>query len=211
MVTPSLEGKVQDDIVLRVLDAVDRDPAVTQRTLARELDIALGLTNAYLKRCIRKGLIKVGQVPARRYAYFLTPRGFAEKSRLTASYLSFSLSFFRRARDECNELCVSAVGRGQHSLALIGEGDLADIASLVARTHPLTIVSVVRWTGDVGKFRKELSELQAIDGAIITAMVRPQEAFQAACDSLGVDRVYAPQVLRLRSAKLGSRSAEGAK
>ena len=63
------DEKAQDQIVLGVLDAVDRDPSVTQRSMARELDIALGLTNAYLKRCILKGLIKVSQVPARRYAH----------------------------------------------------------------------------------------------------------------------------------------------
>jgi len=56
----------EDDIVLGVLDVVERDPTVTQRSVARELGIALGLANAYLKRCVRKGLIKVGQVPRRR-------------------------------------------------------------------------------------------------------------------------------------------------
>ena len=64
-------------IVLSVLDVVERDPSVTQRSVARELGIALGLANAYLKRCVRKGLIKVSQVPRRRYAYYLTPQGFA--------------------------------------------------------------------------------------------------------------------------------------
>src|SRR4051794_31761602 len=76
----------ENDIVLGVLDAIERDPTVTQRSVALELGIALGLANGYLKRCVRKGLIKVRQAPARRYAYYLTPKGFAEKSRLTASY-----------------------------------------------------------------------------------------------------------------------------
>ena len=64
-----------DAIVLGVLDAVERNPSVTQRSVARELGIALGLVNAYLNRCLSKGLIKIGQVPPRRYAYYLTPRG----------------------------------------------------------------------------------------------------------------------------------------
>ena len=42
--------------------------------------MALGLTNAYLKRCIRKGFIKVTQIPANRYAYYLTPRGLQKKA-----------------------------------------------------------------------------------------------------------------------------------
>src|SRR5664279_857624 len=88
----------EDEIVLGVLDAVERDQHVTQRHVAGELGIALGLANTYLRRCVRKGLIKMSQVPRRRYAYYLTPQGLAEKSRLTAQYLAHSFSFFRRAR-----------------------------------------------------------------------------------------------------------------
>ena len=64
--------------------------------------IALGLANAYLRRCVRNGLVKMSQVPLNRYAYYLTPQGFAEKSRLTAEYLAVSFNFFRRARGDCS-------------------------------------------------------------------------------------------------------------
>jgi DNA-binding MarR family transcriptional regulator len=72
---------------LELLQSVERDGGQSQRRLAAELGIALGLVNAYLKRCIKKGLVKVSAAPARRYAYYLTPHGFAEKSRLTVEYL----------------------------------------------------------------------------------------------------------------------------
>src|SRR3981081_607703 len=114
-----------DAIVLGVLDAVERNPAVTQRSVARELGIALGLVNAYLHRCLGKGLIKIGQVPPRRYAYYLTPRGMTEKSRLTATYLMDSFAFFCAARHQCNELFQALEQRGQCRLALIGGGALA--------------------------------------------------------------------------------------
>ena len=90
-------------IVLGLLESVERDGAQSQRKLASDLGIALGLVNAYLKRCVKKGLLKIGQAPARRYAYYLTPHGFAEKSRLTVEYLSSSFSFFRHAREDCAE------------------------------------------------------------------------------------------------------------
>ena len=88
-------------IVLGLLESVERDGGQSQRRLAAELGIALGLVNAYLKRCIKKGLVKVSEAPARRYAYYLTPHGFAEKSRLTVEYLSYSFSFFRQAKTDC--------------------------------------------------------------------------------------------------------------
>ena len=96
------ESSEDERIVLNLLNSVD-DGAQSQRRIAEELGIALGLVNAYLKRCVRKGLVKVSEAPARRYAYYLTPQGFAEKSRLTIEYLTSSLSLFRRARGDCTE------------------------------------------------------------------------------------------------------------
>src|SRR3954465_12581462 len=95
-------------IVLGLLESVQRDGAQSQRKLASELGIALGLVNAYLKRCIKKGLLKVREAPARRYVYYLTPQGFAEKSKLTVDYLSYSFSFFREARADCAQLLAAA-------------------------------------------------------------------------------------------------------
>src|SRR5262249_14347431 len=99
-------------VMLGLLESVERDGGQTQRRLASGLGIALGLVNAYLKRCIKKGLVKVGQAPARRYAYYLTPQGFAEKSRLTAEYPSHSFSFFLPARTDSAQLFVAAPAAG---------------------------------------------------------------------------------------------------
>ena len=89
---------------------IERDNAITQRALAGELGIALGLANAYLRRCVRKGLVKMHQVPINRYAYYLTPQGLSEKSRLTAEYLAVSLDFFV-ARAPTAQLCFANARR----------------------------------------------------------------------------------------------------
>ena len=73
-----------DSVTLNILDTVEQNEHISQRDLSRKLGVALGLANSYLKRCVRKGLIKVQQAPANRYLYYLTPKGFSEKSRLTA-------------------------------------------------------------------------------------------------------------------------------
>src|SRR5205823_2696433 len=106
------DDREEDDrIVLNLLNSVD-DGAQSQRRIAEELGIALGLVNAYLKRCVKKGLVKVSEAPARRYAYYLTPKGFAEKSRLTVEYLSASFSFFRKAKSDCARVFEEAKARG---------------------------------------------------------------------------------------------------
>ena len=130
--------------MLGLLDAVEQDRAQSQRLLASELGIALGLVNAYLKRCVKKGLVKVRSAPARRYAYYLTPQGFAEKSRLTVEYLSYSFSFFRQAKTDCTELFKAASARNVESVLLAGQSDLAEIAALCAMEHGIKIAGVVQ-------------------------------------------------------------------
>ncbi|MGB1548047.1 MAG: winged helix-turn-helix transcriptional regulator, partial [Alphaproteobacteria bacterium] len=100
---PAKSGQTPEttSTTLELLASVEANRHVSQRTLATRLGIAVGLANGYLRRCVRKGWVKMSKAPARRYAYYLTPKGFAEKSRLTAEYLTISFDFFRNARTEC--------------------------------------------------------------------------------------------------------------
>jgi|SRR5215471_3611819 len=196
-----------DAIVLGVLDAVERNPSVTQRSVARDLGIALGLVNAYLKRCLNKGLIKIGQVPPRRYAYYLTPRGMSEKSRLTATYLIDSFAFFRQAQSQCNELFQKIAALGQQRLALVGSGDLAEIARLVARDHLVEIAGIVPASVDVVALSAGLDPFGPLDAVVVTALQQSREVHAAAVALLGAERVYAPALLRVPAA--ASAPAEG--
>lgn len=187
----------EDQIVLGVLDAVERSSTVSQRYVSRELGIALGLVNAYVKRCIRKGLIKVSQVPSRRYAYFLTPQGFAEKARLTADYLAFSFAFFRRARSQCSGLLDVAARKEQRRVICVGAGDLAEILTLVAREKEnIEIIGVLHST-DPSSIKAEASRFGRIDAAMVTGLQNPRELFAAAIEVFGAERTYAPELLRV--------------
>ena len=122
------DGK--ERILLGLLNAVHENEDVSQRSLALELSIALGLTNTYLKRCIKKGLIKVRQAPANRYAYYLTPIGFAEKTRLTAEYFTQSLALFRATRSEAAKIYKDCLSKDWRNIVLIGDGDFAEIFAM---------------------------------------------------------------------------------
>lgn len=98
--------------MLTVLTSVESDQLITQRSLAKELGIALGLANAYLKRCVKRGYVKVTAAPRRRFVYYLTPKGFAEKTRLTGEHLRYSFSFFRDARTQCSEIFEQCAAKG---------------------------------------------------------------------------------------------------
>jgi DNA-binding MarR family transcriptional regulator len=130
-------------LMLGVLSVVENDAKVTQRGLSSELGIALGLTNAVLKRCVRKGLIKIANAPLNRFAYYLTPSGFAEKSRLTAEYLRLSFDLFRDARRQYGELFALAARRGRTRILLVGASELAEAAMLSAREASVEISGIV--------------------------------------------------------------------
>ena len=59
----------EESLTLEILDTVQRNEQLSQRHLSRQLGVALGLANSYLKRCVRKGWVKVQQAPANRYLY----------------------------------------------------------------------------------------------------------------------------------------------
>ena len=201
--TTAADGETE--ITLGLLQAVDEDSAVTQRSVAGQLGIALGLANAYLKRCVKKGLIKVKQVPPNRYAYYLTPKGFTEKSRLTAEYLSSSFNFFRRARLECGELMERCRTRGWNRIALCGTSDLGEIAVLCAREHDLELAGFVA-TGaanggaqEVGglKVAATLAELGQVDAVLLTDLKTPQASFDHLRASIPDERILTPRLLRI--------------
>ncbi len=194
-------------IMLGLLESVERGGGQSQRRLASELGVALGLVNAYLKRCINKGLVKVAGAPARRYAYYLTPHGFAEKSRLTVEYLSYSFSLFRQAKKDYTAVLDTARARGYSRIALLGMSDLAEIAAICALDSAISIAGVVDPQTDVPRFvgapvAKSLDDLSVPFDAVLVTDIRDTRAtIAAAIAHLGADRVLVPEMLGVRAAR----------
>lgn len=132
-----------DWLELRLLDAVENGRFSSQREAAAELGIALGLVNVYVKRCVKKGWLKVLSVPARRYIYYLTPQGFSEKARLSAVYLRSSMNLFRKSRTDYAAVFGQAEGLGWQRVALVGLSDMTEIAYLCAQESPIKIVAII--------------------------------------------------------------------
>lgn len=128
---------------LQLLNEVENNAAVTQRSLAKKLGVALGLTNLYLKRLARKGYIKVTTIPRRRVKYLLTPRGIAEKSRLTYLYMQYSLSYYRDMRQRLKQVLSELSRDGSKQLLIYGTGELAELAYLTLRETGLILVGFV--------------------------------------------------------------------
>lgn len=160
--------QTEQKVMVHLLSEIERNPSFTQRGLAGELNIALGLMNQYLKRCITKGWIRASQISPRRISYFLTPEGFREKSHMVKDYLARSMTFFRDARAQCEAAFEFCKAQGWSKVALIGEGDLADIAKLVASGDDF-FIDVVSVKADLKKY----------DAVIVTDVMNPQGAYDS--------------------------------
>lgn len=196
------------ETTLGLLDLVAEDQTVSQRGLAERMGVALGLTNAVLKRCVKKGLLKIQQAPARRYAYYLTPQGFAEKSRLTAEYLGYSLRFFREARQEYADIFRFCATRGWNRVVLVGASDLAEIATLASAEASCDVVGLLDAERNEPRFG-DLTVIRSLDeidtgrrpqAVVLTDITDPQGAYQRLIQILPPERVLAPRLLHITRA-----------
>jgi DNA-binding MarR family transcriptional regulator len=197
-----MTGKPKVHAELDFLAAIERGEVVTQMALRRRIGVSVGMVNALVKRAVGKGYAKVSQAPYKRYAYYLTPRGFTEKGRLVAEYLETSLDFFRIARGEYAEIFVRAQHIDLNRIALAGRGELTEIAVLAALGEGLSIDAILDPEENEAERHgvrviRDLSEAPAIDAVIITESRTPQATYEQMCAAFDVSRVFAPPFLRI--------------
>lgn len=195
-------GDREEQLVLELLDAVGKQSNVSQRHLASDMGIALGLANSYLKRCIRKGFIKISEAPANRYLYYLTPKGFAEKSRLTAKYLSSSFAFYRKAGDSCMDVFHTCKAHGWRRIVLYGMSDLAEIATLRVQDQEVEIVGILDPHTERRRFAglpvwRSFSQAVPFDVCVLTELNSPLVSYEQLLKEIDKERVLVPDILRL--------------
>ncbi|HQW57464.1 MAG TPA: winged helix-turn-helix transcriptional regulator [Gammaproteobacteria bacterium] len=178
--------QTEQKVMVHLLSEIDRNPSFTQRSLASELGIALGLMNHYLKRCLTKGWIRASQISPRRITYFLTPEGFTEKGQMVTDYLARSLTFFRDARAQCEEVFAECKIQGFANIALIGAGDLADIAKLVAHGTGLQVCVV-----------GSDADLKGYDAALVTDVIDPQGTYSVVKDKIEHNKLLTLRLLHI--------------
>ncbi len=192
----------EDSITLEILETIEGKSDVTQRHLAQRMGVALGLANSYLKRCVRKGLVKIQQAPANRYLYYLTPKGFAEKSRLTAEYLSSSFEFYRKASESCEQAFGVCKENGWAQILLCGVSELAEIASLRAQEHGVVIIG----TYDPDSERKQfldrpvwsnLGDVPDADAYMLTSLSELDARYKDIISKVGQEKILVPSILGL--------------
>jgi DNA-binding MarR family transcriptional regulator len=200
---------------LEILTAIGGGAPLTQRALAKQLGVAVGLTNLLLKRLAGKGFIKVMGFSTRpaarkRLRYVLTPRGMAEKTRLSYEYMAYSLRLLRRTRAHLREAMEGLPARGVRRVALYGVGEAGELAYLTLREcglDPIGVFAPEAGGTFLGFPVRAASELaaEAPDVVVVATFERPEQEV-AALLRLGLARA---QVVTLRRLTATAVTAEG--
>ena len=89
-----------------ILRKIQKKPKTTQRELAEELGFSLGKLNYCLKALHAKGLIKMQNFKKNpkkiNYIYVLTPKGIAEKTKLTINFMKRKMNEYDELKKELN-------------------------------------------------------------------------------------------------------------
>jgi DNA-binding MarR family transcriptional regulator len=115
---------------LILLEQIERDPDITQASMATLLGVAVGTVNWHIKRLIAKGYVKVKRAERRKLRYIITPEGIALRARLTVDYIEQSMLLYRRTRHNVLKLLDEVKKEGFDKVQIIGEGDIAEICRL---------------------------------------------------------------------------------
>jgi DNA-binding MarR family transcriptional regulator len=178
----------QDLRTLKLLEEIDKEETPSQRDLSRKLNISLGLVNSFIKRLSQKGYCKVATIPKNRVRYLLTPKGAAEKTRLTYEYIQSSVIFYRDARQKVRQLFSDLTNEGVRTICFYGVSDLAEIAYLSMQETSIHLSAIIddEKIGEIflRKFVVGSDQITKLtcDRILVTDIVAPIEAFDAIKD-----------------------------
>jgi DNA-binding MarR family transcriptional regulator len=128
---------------LQFLEELEKTPNRSQRELSNKFGVALGVTNACLRRMIRRGWIRLTKVPPRRIGYYLTPQGFAEKARLSMTFLSFNIHHYAKLKAMIAERFLEMASQGVKRVVFWGVSDEMEIAYIILQETNMELVAIV--------------------------------------------------------------------
>ena len=136
---------------LQFLEEIEQNPKVSQRELSHKFGIALGVTNACIKRMARRGLIKLTGIPPRRVAYYVTPKGFTEKTKLTLNFFSYNIHHYVEMKKRIGKILLEMQNCGVKRVAFYGVNDEMEVAYVTLQGLDMKLVGILDDENNWGK------------------------------------------------------------
>jgi DNA-binding Lrp family transcriptional regulator len=156
---------------LRLLEELERNPVISQRELSHKFGIALGVTNACLRRMARKGWIRIRDLNPRRIGYYLTPKGVLEKTRLTINLISFRVHHYSELKKIIANRLLEMQHDGIERIVFYGVSDEMEVAFVTLQGVNLKLVGIVE---DDEKFKAQIIFGYEIEPVSRVAELKPE-------------------------------------
>jgi DNA-binding MarR family transcriptional regulator len=168
---------------LNLLQELEKNPIISQRELSHKFGIALGVTNACLKRMGRRGWIRITGFNHHKIGYYLTPKGFAEKAKLTLHLVSWTVQHYSALKEIIGKKFLEMQDRGIERIAFYGVSDEMEVAYITLQGVHLKLVGIVEDKGRMNQKEvfglevKEVSQIEVLkpDAVFITSLVGQEE------------------------------------
>jgi len=168
---------------LSLLQELEKNPIISQRALSNKFGIALGVTNACLKRMGRRGWIRITSLNHHKIGYFLTPKGFAGKAKLTLHLISWTVQHYSTLKDIIGIRLLEMQNAGAERIVFYGVSDEMEIAYVTLQGLNLKLVGIVEDEEKMNRkevFGFELKRLNQIeilkpDAVLITSLTGQDE------------------------------------
>jgi len=183
---------------LMLLDEIAKGEPLSQRDISKKLNIALGLVNSYIKNLVSKGYVTISTIPAKRYAYYLTPKGFSEKTRLTYQLLQDYTNIYKEARRDFRKLFRELAATGAKRVVFAGVDEVAEIAYLSLQEVDIELVGVFDDAKMGTTFFKSVVlpfheiHQREYDGVVLSTFLKRKEIYQRLLEnSVAAEKILA--------------------
>lgn len=139
----SFQRPTEDLRNLQLLEEISRDSTASQRKLSEKLGVALGVTNACLKKMAKKGFIKIKGINHKRISYYLTPEGFTEKTRLTYHFLEYTVSYYINLKKNLSDKMKRISEQGVKRAVFYGAGDVMEVAFVISHEANIELIGII--------------------------------------------------------------------
>lgn len=155
----------QDKYDRQILRAIASGERLTQRSLAREMGVAVGLANLLIRRLVGKGYVRIANMGARHVRYLMTPEGWDALATATRASLENTVHLYTQTREQIRDsLATISEQCAEHEKRIVfyGAGDVAEIAYVSLQNTDLSLVGVVDDTRTGRFFNVEILPADAL-------------------------------------------------
>jgi len=182
---------------LQFLEELEKNPTISQRELSKKFNIALGVTNACIKKLARKGWVRIRGLNHRQIYYHLTSEGLGMKAKLTLKYLAYNVRLYTDLKNLFARKLLEMEKRGVKRVVFCGVGDEMEVAYVTLQGVNLDLVGVVddreeKQGMKLFNYRvqkpEEISSLRP-DGVLITSLTNADRIFEGLRKLIDVNEV----------------------